>query len=219
MIFDNRQQAQAEVFFLSTGAAALSALGHPGVADRFQPATRANAGDIESHSWPASVKAGSIWSLALWMTVACALVMAATSVVSSVVEPPASLADVAVIDAEQGRKLMDAGAAMIDTRSAAHYARERIEGALNVAYEDQSANEVSFDHTKDRFDLAKLPADKTAPLVFYCNARVCWTSYKASKVAAAAGYSQVNWLRGGLTEWMADGHPIATHGARPGRAR
>lgn len=207
MMVGDRQPAQPDRFFMSTGAAALSALDQ-WANDRQQPAKRASGAG--PNAWPASVKAGTIRSLVAWMTVACALVYAVSSVVTELVEPPASLAGVTVVDARRAGLLMDAGAALIDTRAAADYDRGHIAGALNVPYENASANEVPFDHTKDSFDLSKLPADKTVPVVLYCNARPCWSSYKASKVAAAVGHGNVNWLRGGLAEWTSAGHERAT---------
>jgi rhodanese-related sulfurtransferase len=66
---------------------------------------------------------------------------------------------------------------------------------------------VGFDASLDQFDLTKLPTDKGAPLVFFCNAGECWKSYKASVVAAKAGYSKVHWFRGGMPEWSSKGLP------------
>jgi rhodanese-related sulfurtransferase len=76
-----------------------------------------------------------------------------------------------------------------------------------VPYKEKSAKAVDFDRKQDQFELAKLPADKNAPLVFFCNAGECWKSYKASVVARDAGYKQVYWLRGGIPEWTAKGLP------------
>jgi rhodanese-related sulfurtransferase len=66
---------------------------------------------------------------------------------------------------------------------------------------------VGFDPSQDQFDLGKLPADKAAPLVMFCNAGECWKSYKASVVAVKAGYSKVHWFRGGMPEWNSKGLP------------
>jgi PQQ-dependent catabolism-associated CXXCW motif protein len=50
--------------------------------------------------------------------------------------------------------------------------------------------------------------DKTLPLIFFCvNAR-CWLSYNASLRAAALGYSQVYWYRGGIEAWREAGFPL-----------
>ena len=67
---------------------------------------------------------------------------------------------------------------------------------------------TSFDKALDNFDLSKLPADKNAALIFYCNAGDCWKSYKASRIAVEAGYKRIHWFRGGLPEWRARKLPV-----------
>ena len=120
---------------------------------------------------------------------------------------PSTLAGVKVVSAEEAKKLQDAGVPMIDTRVAAEYAEKTVKGAKNVPYKEKSAKDVDFDASKDDFDLSKLPADKSAPLVFFCNGPECWKSYKASVAAKKAGYSKINWLRGGFPEWSAKSLP------------
>lgn len=122
-------------------------------------------------------------------------------------ETPASLAGVKVVSADEAKKLQDGGAQMIDTRVAAEYAEKTIKGAKSVPYKEKSAKEEGFDASKDDFDLSKLPADKAAAVVFFCNAGECWKSYKASVAAKKAGYTKINWFRGGLPEWLAKGLP------------
>ncbi len=122
-------------------------------------------------------------------------------------ETPASLAGVKVVSADEVKKLLDAGTPVIDTRVAAEFAEKSIKGAKSVPYKEKSAKAVDFDVSKDQFDLSKLPADKTAALVFFCNAGECWKSYKASVVAQKAGYAKINWFRGGMPEWVAKGLP------------
>lgn len=134
--------------------------------------------------------------------------MVAGSVAAIAAETPASLAGADIVTAEQAKKLADGGAAMIDTRVANEYVQEHIKGAKSVVYKEKSPKDVKFDPKEDSFDLAKLPADKNAAVVFYCNGAECWKSYKASKLALDAGYKKVNWLRGGIPEWKAKGYPV-----------
>lgn len=123
-------------------------------------------------------------------------------------ETPPTLPGVTVISAEQARKLADGGVPLFDTRVANEYAQEHIKGARSLPYKEKSAKDVRFDPKEDSFDLAKLPPARSAPVIFYCNAGECWKSYKASRVAAEAGYTQVHWLRGGIPEWKAKGYPV-----------
>lgn len=122
-------------------------------------------------------------------------------------ETPASLAGVKNVNAEEVKKLLDSGVPVIDTRVAAEYAEKTIKGATSVPYKEKSAKDVGFDASQDQFDLGKLPANKAAPLVFFCNSGECWKSYKASVVALKAGYTKINWFRGGFPEWSGKGLP------------
>lgn len=122
-------------------------------------------------------------------------------------DTPASLAGAKVVKADEAKKLADAGAAMIDTRVATENAEKTIKGAKNVVYKEKSAKAADFDVSLDQFDLTKLPADKAAPIVFFCNGPECWKSYKGSTAALKAGYSKVFWFRGGMPEWVAAGLP------------
>jgi PQQ-dependent catabolism-associated CXXCW motif protein len=47
------------------------------------------------------------------------------------------------------------------------------------------------------------------PLVFFCVNSQCWLSYNASLRAAALGYTNVYWYRGGIESWRAAGLPLA----------
>jgi rhodanese-related sulfurtransferase len=139
---------------------------------------------------------------------ACGTALAAAATLGFAADTPASLAGAALVTAEQAKKLVDSGVPIIDTRVANEYAEAHVKGAKSVPYKEKSAKDAKFDPKEDSFDLAKLPADKNAPLVLYCNAGECWKSYKASKVAIDAGYKKVNWLRGGFPEWKAKGYPV-----------
>ncbi|HMN94645.1 MAG TPA: rhodanese-like domain-containing protein [Hydrogenophaga sp.] len=122
-------------------------------------------------------------------------------------ETPPTLAGAKVIQAEEAKKLLDGGVPFYDTRVAAEYAEKTIKGAHSLVYRERSAKSADFDASQDQFDLTKLPANKAAPVVFFCNAGTCWRSYKAAAVAVKAGHTQVHWFRGGMPEWTAKGLP------------
>lgn len=121
---------------------------------------------------------------------------------------PPTLAGVTVVSAEQAKKMIESGVPVIDTRVGNEYADAHIKGAKNVPYKEKSPKDVGFDAKQDQFDVAKLPADKNAPVIMYCNGPECWKSYKASKVATEAGWKKVQWLRGGFPEWKAKGYAV-----------
>jgi len=122
-------------------------------------------------------------------------------------ETPSSIAGVQVVDSAQVQQLQARGVPVFDTRVASEYAEKTIKGAISVPYKEKSAKRPDFDRSQDSFDLAKLPADKNAPLVFFCNSGECWKSYKASVVARDSGYKAVHWFRGGFPEWSSKGLP------------
>ena len=143
-----------------------------------------------------------------WMKLAAAMVIGCGAALPALAaETPVALAGVKNVSAEEVKKLLDAGVPVIDTRVATEYAEKTIKGAKSVPYKEKSAKEQGFDASQDQFDLSKLPADKGAPLVLFCNSGECWKSYKASVVASKAGYTQVLWFRGGFPEWSAKGLP------------
>jgi rhodanese-related sulfurtransferase len=120
---------------------------------------------------------------------------------------PEKLDGVKIVTADQARELQAKGVPLVDTRVAAEYAEKTVKGAISVPYREKSAKDVGFDRAQDAFDLSKLPADKNAPVVLFCNAGECWKSYKASVVARDAGFKQIHWFRGGMPEWTAKGLP------------
>ena len=137
---------------------------------------------------------------------ATAALLWAVALCANAQQTPENLSGVTIVRAEEVQKLMQAGVPVIDTRVANEFAEEHIKGARSVPYKEKSPK--ATDSGKDSFDLAKLPADKAAPIVFYCNAGECWKSYKASVVASRAGYSRISWFRGGMPEWKSKKFPV-----------
>lgn len=61
--------------------------------------------------------------------------------------------------------------------------------------------------TSSGYDVATLPTDKNAKLVFYCANEKCMASHDAAKRAAAAGYKDVNVMSDGIDGWKKSGQP------------
>jgi rhodanese-related sulfurtransferase len=140
--------------------------------------------------------------------IAAAVLANAPVLTQSAEQTPATLAGVTVVSASEARAMMLRGVLIVDTRVAHEYVEQHIKGAINIPYKEKSAKRPDFDARLDKFDLSRLPRDKSTPVIFYCNAGECWKSYKASKVATHAGYTRVHWLRGGIPEWKAQGLPV-----------
>ncbi len=123
-------------------------------------------------------------------------------------ETPGALTGAKLITAEEAAKATGSGVIVIDTRVASEYAEAHIKGAISVPYRERSEKAADFDASKDQFDLGKLPANKDAFIVVYCNGPECWKSYKASVLAIKSGYSNVNWYRLGFPDWKSKGLPV-----------
>jgi len=122
-------------------------------------------------------------------------------------DTPATLAGTKLVAAEDVAKAVAGGAILIDTRVASEYAEAHIKGAVNIPYREKSVKAANYDASQDQFDLTKLPADKGAAVVMYCNGPECWKSLKASAVAVKAGYTNIHWYRLGIPEWKSAGKP------------
>ena len=121
---------------------------------------------------------------------------------------PTHLPGVKVVTAAQVKALVENGAVIVDARSEKEYKAKRVPNAVFAPYLEKSLKDVAFDVSRDDPSaIAKL--DKSKPTIFSCNGAECWKSYKASKYAAANGFTQVYWFRGGLPEWEASGLPTA----------
>lgn len=123
------------------------------------------------------------------------------------IDTPDSLAGATLITAEKAKELAGSGAKIYDVRVATEYVEEHIAGAVSLPYKENSKKEAGFDSTQDKFNLGAVGTDKGASLIFQCNGKECWKSYKAAAVAVKAGYSKVYWFRGGLPEWKQKGFP------------
>lgn len=121
---------------------------------------------------------------------------------------PEVLPGATIPTAEQVKKLMGQGVPLFDVRPQAHYREAHIPGAVNVPYQMNSPKEVDYDDGVDAFDIAKLPKDKAAPMIFQCNGAECWYSYKAARYMVKRGYTKIYWFRTGLPAWKATGYPV-----------
>lgn len=121
---------------------------------------------------------------------------------------PALLAGARVLSAEGVQEMMGKGARYFDVRSEAEYKAGHVKGAVLLPYHEKSKKEIDFDSALDEFKLVDTVKDRDAAIIFACNGGECWKSYKASKVALAAGFKSVFWFRGGLPEWREKNLPV-----------
>lgn len=106
------------------------------------------------------------------------------------------------------KKLIDEGISVFDVRNKLDYRDGHIPGAVHLPYKEKSAKSVRFRMELDKFDLSGLPKEKETRIIFYCNGKRCWKSYKASTVAIKAGYQNVLWFRDGFPKWKDVGNRV-----------
>lgn len=123
---------------------------------------------------------------------------------------PTTLPGARVVDVKEVVQLREKGVLVVDARNTEEYFAGRVPGAVWIPYNEISAKEVGFDPKEDTFDLARLPPNKDAQIVLYCDGTPCWKSYKAAHAAVAQGYRNILWFRGGFPAWKAAGLPIET---------
>jgi rhodanese-related sulfurtransferase len=142
---------------------------------------------------------------------ACAAVASASLIgAAQAGDTPPALNGAKSVDAAAVAKAQSAGAVVVDTRVASEYADGHIKGAISVPYREKSEKSPGFDANQDEFNLAKLPADKAAAIVVYCNGPECWKSFKASTVSIKAGYTNILWYRDGFPDWKSKNLPVGT---------
>jgi rhodanese-related sulfurtransferase len=123
-------------------------------------------------------------------------------------ETPVTVKGVEIIDSAKAKSLLESGVKMFDVRVANEYAEKHIKGTVSIPYKSNSSNAPDFDGSKDVWDVSKLPADKSEPIIIQGNSPIGWRHYKASVLAVKAGHKKVYWLRNGIAEWQAKGFPL-----------
>lgn len=121
---------------------------------------------------------------------------------------PTTIHGATIVTAEQARQAIDRGVPVFDMRTPTEFAEGSVKGAVHLPYKEFSKKTLDFDASQDGFDLGKLPADRAAPMVFYCAGVDCWKSFKAATMAVKAGFGKIMVMRGGWPEWKEKGYPI-----------
>lgn len=140
---------------------------------------------------------------------AIALALTTSTAWANKPETPTAAAGIKIINVDEGKALATSKAAtFVDTRNAMNFGKGRVPGAVSASYKEKSEPVANFDGSVDAFELAKLPADKNAKVVFYSDGPTGWKSYKAAVLASKAGYKNVMYMRSGYAEWEAKGLPV-----------
>ncbi|HSH13311.1 MAG TPA: rhodanese-like domain-containing protein [Desulfurivibrionaceae bacterium] len=103
-----------------------------------------------------------------------------------------------MITTEELKQLLDDGTKMtvVDARNPEEYQEVHIKGAISIPDKQFSEH------------LARLPQDKSAKIVFYCNGIKCGKSKKAAQKALEMGYRHILIYAEGMPVWEEKGLPI-----------
>jgi rhodanese-related sulfurtransferase len=115
-------------------------------------------------------------------------------------ETPPTLDGAKTVSVAEAKALIDKGAAAFDVRRKAAYVESRLPKA-------QSITSAQNKDTKE-FDPGAFGGDKNAQIVIYGHGTDGWSSVEAVKSAVKAGFKNVNWMRGGFSEWSKNGLPL-----------
>lgn len=142
---------------------------------------------------------------------AAVLTLAIAPAIADEIRPatPTSVKGARIITVDEAKSLLDKkDASFFDTRSPLNFGKGHLPGATLIAYKEKSEFAADFDARLDSFDIARLPADKDARIVIHSDGPSGWKSYKATVLAAKAGYRNVLWMRDGYAGWTAKGLPV-----------
>lgn len=130
------------------------------------------------------------------------------------ITPDANIAKkygVTLLTTQEAKEMNDAGFIFVDTRKVPEYAAEQIPGAISAYYNEVGGNDnkiINFDSSNDSYNTSRLPSNKSSKLIFYCNSKKCWKSYKAAVSSAKNGYTNVHWMQDGISKWKEDGFNV-----------
>jgi rhodanese-related sulfurtransferase len=96
--------------------------------------------------------------------------------------------------------LKDGSATVFDARPHLEYAISHIPGALNVAAKPGVPMSI---YVSDVAEISRLVADRSAPLVLYCNGPFCGKSKRLGEELLEAGYTNVRRYQLGAPTWRA----------------
>ncbi len=117
-------------------------------------------------------------------------------------EMPASLAGIKNTTADELKAMVDQKKKIVilDNRPADEFEKEHVPGSVRL----------NSDDLLEKSALAEAAGLKKDDVIInYCNGEKCWRSPAVSVMLQDLGYKNINWLRGGLPEWIKKGYPTA----------
>lgn len=137
------------------------------------------------------------------------LVLAAAGIsMAGSVPAPTELEGVNIIPATEVKSYIDKKDMQVfDMRKALNYGKGHLPGAVSLPYKWTKKGHPA--ERTGKFDITKLPADKSQNILFHSDGPTGWKSYYASIAAIEAGYKNVYWMREGFAGWKNNNYPVA----------
>ncbi len=92
------------------------------------------------------------------------------------------------------QRMGDGAVTVLDVNARGSWLQARVPGALNLG--------------PLQFGDSDLPANRQAPLVFYCSNPLCRKAPVAARRARQMGYDNVQVMAAGISGWLAAGLPV-----------
>ncbi|MBI4594152.1 MAG: rhodanese-like domain-containing protein [Candidatus Rokubacteria bacterium] len=134
-----------------------------------------------------------------WRCAMAVVMVLVAAVVVFAQDAPAIPKEVTVVNAEQLKKMLDGKEKflLVDSRNGSEYREGYIPTAVSVYDKEMEAHK------------AKFPADKSYPIVFYCNGYPkCPRSLNGAKMAMGWGYKKLYLYAAGFPDWAGKGYPV-----------
>jgi len=121
---------------------------------------------------------------------------------------PTKLDGVKIVSTDEVKAMLgQKGVYVYDMRKALNYGKGHLKGAVSLPFK-WTVDDDDPAKRQGQFDMAVLPPDKNAKIIFHSDGPAGWKSYYASKAAKEAGYKNVMWYRDGFDDWSKKGYAL-----------
>ncbi len=129
---------------------------------------------------------------------------AISDTISTPSEPPEGIKVISAIEAKE--LIEEKSAYHFDTRQELNFSNGHLPGAISLPLK-WTKKGMPADR-EGKFNLSKLPSNKKSKIIFHSSGPDGWKAYFAAVNAKKAGYENIMWFRGGLSDWVKQGYSI-----------
>lgn len=139
-----------------------------------------------------------------FFVVISSLIMLISGKTPTPTEPPEGVTIVSVSDA---KPLIEYNKVQVfDMRKTLNYKEGHLPNAVSLPY--KWTKKGAPEKRTGKFDISRLPSDKSVSILLHGGGPNGWKSYHASRAAKEAGHRNVMWMRDGFSVWNDKGYPI-----------